>query len=46
MQIITSTSNPLIKKIRALHNKKARVESKTFLVEGIYHIGEAIQSGT
>ncbi|HRJ75841.1 MAG TPA: RNA methyltransferase, partial [Anaerolineales bacterium] len=44
MEIISSTSNPLIKKIRALHNRKARVDSKTFLVEGIYHVGEVIQS--
>jgi TrmH family RNA methyltransferase len=44
MEIISSASNPLIKKVRALHNKKARVDSKTFLVEGIYHVGEVIQS--
>ena len=45
MDIITSTSNPLIKQVRALRQKKARVESKSFLVEGIYHVGEAIQAG-
>lgn len=45
MNIITSTSNPLIKQVRALHNKKARVESKTFLVEGIHHVGEVIEAG-
>lgn len=45
MNIITSTSNPLIKQARALQHKKARVESKTFLVEGIHHVGEAIEAG-
>lgn len=45
MDIITSASNPLIKQARALQNKKARLESKTFLVEGIYHVAEAIQAG-
>ncbi len=45
MDLITSASNPLIKQARALQNKKARLESKTFLVEGIYHVAEAIQAG-
>src|SRR5688572_12326159 len=45
MDIITSTSNPLIKQARALRQKKARVESKTFLVEGIHHVGEVVQAG-
>jgi RNA methyltransferase, TrmH family len=43
--LITSLSNPLIKQARALHQKKARLETGTFLVEGIHHIGEAIQAG-
>jgi RNA methyltransferase, TrmH family len=43
--LITSLSNPLIKQARALHQKKARLESGTFLVEGIHHIGEAIEAG-
>lgn len=43
--MITSTSNALIKKVRGLYNKKKRIESKTFLVEGIRHIGEAVQAG-
>jgi RNA methyltransferase, TrmH family len=43
--IITSLSNPLIKQARALHQKKARLESGTFLVEGIHHVGEAIEAG-
>lgn len=45
MDMITSTSNPLIKQIRALRQKKARTESNTFLVEGIHHVGEVIAAG-
>jgi TrmH family RNA methyltransferase len=45
MELITSTSNPLIKQIRALRQKKARSESGTFLVEGIHHVGEVIAAG-
>jgi TrmH family RNA methyltransferase len=43
--LITSLSNPLIKQARALHQKKARLESEAFLVEGIHHVGEAIEAG-
>lgn len=43
--LITSLSNPLIKQARALHQKKARHESGTFLVEGIHHVGEAVEAG-
>ena len=43
--MITSLSNPLIKQVRALHQKKARLESGTFLVEGIHHVGEVIEAG-
>ena len=43
--VITSLSNPLIKQARALHQKKARLGSGTFLVEGIHHVGEAVQAG-
>jgi TrmH family RNA methyltransferase len=43
--LITSLSNPLVKQARALHQKKARVESRTFLVEGIHHVGEAVEAG-
>ena len=41
--LITSLSNPLIKQARALRQKKARVESGFFLVEGIHHVGEALK---
>jgi TrmH family RNA methyltransferase len=42
--LITSLSNPLIKRARALRQKKARLESGLFLVEGIHHVGEAIEA--
>jgi len=43
--LITSLSNPLIKQARSLHQKKARTGTGTFLVEGIHHIGEAVEAG-
>jgi TrmH family RNA methyltransferase len=43
--LITSLSNPLIKQARALRQKKARHESGSFLVEGIHHVGEAVEAG-
>ena len=39
--LITSLSNPLIKQARALRQKKTRIESGLFLLEGIHHVGEA-----
>jgi RNA methyltransferase, TrmH family len=42
--LITSFSNPLIKQARALRQKKARLESGLFLVEGIHHVGEAVDA--
>ncbi len=44
-QLITSSSNPLIKQARALRQKKARLETGSFLVEGIHHVGEAVEAG-
>ena len=43
--LIASSSNPLIKQARAFHEKKARNESGLFLVEGIHHVGEAVEAG-
>lgn len=43
--LITSLSNPLVRQARALRQKKARLESGLFLVEGIHHVGEAVQAG-
>jgi RNA methyltransferase, TrmH family len=45
MNIISSTSNPLIKRARALRQKKARNEGGSFLVEGIHHVGEVVEAG-
>lgn len=43
MQIITSTSNKLVKEIRALHTKKGREKANEFLLEGTNSIKEAIK---
>jgi TrmH family RNA methyltransferase len=42
---ITSLANPLVKEARALRQRKARTESGRFLVEGIHHVGEALEAG-
>ncbi len=44
-ELISSHANPLIKQIRSLHQKKGRQETGLFLVEGIHHVGEAIEAG-
>ena len=43
--LLTSLSNPLVKKLRALRSRKARVESRLFLVEGLHHVGSVIEAG-
>ncbi len=43
-EIITSTNNPKIKRIRSLDQRKYRVETGLFLVEGIHHVGAAIEA--
>ncbi len=45
MKLISSTSNPRIKAIRALRQRKARERTGLFFVEGIRIVGEAAQSG-
>ncbi len=42
---ITSLSNPLIKQVRKLRQRKERAESGLFLVEGIHHVGAVIEAG-
>ncbi len=42
---ITSLSNPLVKQARSLRQKKGRDETDLFLVEGLLHVGEAVQAG-
>jgi RNA methyltransferase, TrmH family len=44
-ETITSSSNPLLKQIRSLRQRKGRDETGLFLVEGIHHVGEAIEAG-
>jgi TrmH family RNA methyltransferase len=43
--MIDSPSNPTIKKLRALHTVKGRLEHQQFLVEGVRAIEEAIKAG-
>jgi TrmH family RNA methyltransferase len=45
MTLITSRQNPKIKQIRALAHKKQRLAQELFVVEGIRHIGEAVEAG-
>ena len=44
MTFITSRQNPKIKQIRALAHKKQRIALGLFVVEGIRHIGEAVEA--
>jgi len=46
MELISSRNNPKIKQVRALRQRKARQEARLFLVEGIRHVGEAIEAGS
>lgn len=41
---ITSMKNPLIKEIKSLYRKKERMKSKSFIIEGIKIIEEAIEN--
>ena len=43
--LITSLSNPLVRQVRALRQKKIRLESGLFLVEGLHHVGEVMEAG-
>jgi RNA methyltransferase, TrmH family len=45
MSLINSRSNPKVKLARALRQHKARQASGLFLVEGIRHVGEAVEAG-
>lgn len=45
MEVITSRANEKIKRARALRQRKARQERGAFLVEGIRHVGEALEAG-
>jgi len=43
--LLTSFHNPLVKKIRALKGSKGRAENGSFLVEGLRHVGSALEAG-
>jgi tRNA G18 (ribose-2'-O)-methylase SpoU len=43
--VITSSSNPIIKLARSLHQRKIREESLLFVVEGIHNVGAAVEAG-
>lgn len=42
--MITSVQNNQVKQWRKLHNKKERIKTKTFLIEGLHLIEEAQKS--
>ena len=44
MQTFTSSTNPKIKLIRALRQRKQRDATGLFVVEGIRHVGEAAEA--
>lgn len=44
-KLITSPSNPLIKRINSLHEKKFRVREGLFLAEGMRVVTEAVEAG-
>ncbi|MGD0879634.1 MAG: RNA methyltransferase [Anaerolineales bacterium] len=44
-ELISSHTNPIVKQIRALRQRKGREETGLFLVEGIHHVGEAVEAG-
>ena len=43
--MITSRSNPLVKQVIALRQRKTRAETGLFLVEGIHPVGEVVEAG-
>lgn len=43
--LLTSLSNPLVKQARALRQRKARAANGLFLVEGLHHVGSALEAG-
>ena len=44
--LVTSHTNPKIKQLRALRQRKQRDETGLFIVEGITHVAAAIEAGT
>ena len=44
-EIITSASNPLVKRVRSLADRKCRRQQGAFVVEGAQPVGRAIEAG-
>lgn len=44
-RVITSLTNPTVKAVRALHMRKEREATGTFLAEGLKFVGEALDQG-
>lgn len=44
MTLISSLGNPKVKQVRSLRQRKGRSETGLFIVEGIRHVGEAIEA--
>jgi TrmH family RNA methyltransferase len=44
MELITSRQNPKIKQARLLRKSSSRLSERLFLVEGIHHVGEALEA--
>ena len=45
MEVITSTQNPAVKRMKALASRKGRLEQGCFLLEGPKLVGEALAAG-
>ena len=43
-ETLSSRQNPLIKKLRSLQRRKERNQTGLFLVEGIHHVGAAVEA--
>lgn len=45
MEMISSRSNPRVRRARALRQRKQRIATGSFLVEGIHLVGAAVEAG-
>ena len=45
MVMVTSPTNPIVKKVRSLRQRRARDETGLFIVEGIHPVGAAYEAG-
>jgi TrmH family RNA methyltransferase len=44
MEIIASSSHPKLRQVRSLRQRKNREATRLYAVEGIHHVGEAVES--